>query len=158
MDVTISSLPPKPSFNPSSSDVLQIIKANATSHLQKYERRKLGHINKTDTSTSITTKGDSILGDLLQQNMLLIPFAIDPLGHFGPLLQNLLFGHHPAPILRFPTSKPNGSQMYSKLLQYPSPKGVLLLADYNWSQHPTRPFFGNSYLAPLLMLKQYSLH
>jgi hypothetical protein len=109
---------------------------------------QLGRINKTDSSTSITTKGDSILGDLLQRNMLLIPFAIDPLGHFGPLLQNFLFGHHPAPILHFPASKPNGSQMYSKLLQYPSPKGVLLLADYNWSQHPTCPFFGNSYLAP----------
>jgi hypothetical protein len=80
--------------------------------------------------------------------MLLIPFAIDPLGRFGPLLQNFLFGHHPAPLLWFPPSKPNATQMYTKLLQYPSPKGIILLENHNWSLHPTHLFFGHSYLAP----------
>ncbi len=77
-----------------------------------------------------------------------IAFAIDPLGIFGPLLQNFLFGHHPAPLLRFPHSRPNTTQMYTKLLQNPSPKGILLLANHNWSLHPTQCFYGHSYLAP----------
>jgi len=38
--------------------------------------------------------------------------------------------------------------MYSKLLQYPSPKGIFLLENHNWSLHPTRRFYGHSYLAP----------
>ena len=43
-------------------------------------------INKNDTPTSIITRGDTLIGDLLHRNMLLIPFAIDPLGRFGLLL------------------------------------------------------------------------
>jgi len=38
--------------------------------------------------------------------------------------------------------------MYNKLLQYPSPKGILLLANHNWSLYPTRRFYEHSYLAP----------
>jgi hypothetical protein len=87
-NVTISSLPPKLPINPNSPDVLQIITTNANSHLQKYKCRKLGRINKTSASTSIITQGDTLLGDLLSWNMLLIPFAIDPLGRFRPFLQN----------------------------------------------------------------------
>jgi hypothetical protein len=37
---------------------------------------------------------------------------------------------------------------YDTLLQYPSPKGILLLANHNWSLYPTRRFYGHSYLAP----------
>jgi hypothetical protein len=144
-------------FNPTSSDVLQIITANADSHLQNYERKKLGRTNKTNTSTSVTIKGDSLIGNLLHRNMLLIPFAIDPLGRFGPLLQNFLFGHHPAPLLRFPPLKPNATQMYTKLLQYPSPKGILLLANHNWSLHSTRFFFDILILPQLLLSLLYSL-
>ena len=122
--------------------------ANADSHLQNYEHKKLGHTNKTDASTSIITCGDTLIGDLLHRNMLLIPFVIDPLGRFSPLLQNFLFGQHSAPQLRFPPSRPNATQMYSKLLQYPSLKGILLLANHNWSLHPKRRVYGHSYLAP----------
>ncbi len=147
-DITISSLPPKLSIIPSSPDVQQIITANANSHLQKCKCRKLGRINKTDTSTSIITRGGTLIGDLLHRNMLLIPFAIDPLGRFGPLLQHFLFGHHSALLLWFPPSRPNATQMYTKLLQYPSLKGILLLTNHNWVLHPTQHFYGHSYLAP----------
>jgi hypothetical protein len=115
-NITISSLPPKPLINPNSPDVLQIITANANTHLQNYERKKLGHTNKTDASASTITRGDTLIGNLLHRNMLLIPFVIDPLGRFGPLLQNFLFSQHSAPQLRFPPSRPNATQMYNKLL------------------------------------------
>ena len=78
-NITISSLPPKPLINPNSPDVLQIITANANTHLQNYERKKLGHTNKTDASASTITRGDTLIGNLLHRNMLLIPFVIDPL-------------------------------------------------------------------------------
>jgi len=42
-------------LDPNSPDVLQVITANDGSHLQKYERKKLGRTNKTDPSTSIIT-------------------------------------------------------------------------------------------------------
>ena len=38
--------------------------------------------------------------------------------------------------------------MYSKHLHYPSPKGVLRLADHNWSTSHTHQFYDHSYLAP----------
>jgi hypothetical protein len=94
------------------------------------------------------TATNSSIGNLLHWNMLPILYAIDPLGRFGPLLQNFLFSQHPAPQLPFPPSRPNATQIYTKLLQYPSPKGILLLANHNWSLHPTRRFNGHSYLAP----------
>jgi hypothetical protein len=128
--------------------IIKIGGANADTHLQNYERKKLGCTNKTVTSTSTISRGDTLIGDLLHQNMLLIPCAIDPLGRFGPLLQNFLFGQHSAPQLRFPPSRPNATQMYNKLLQYPSPQGILLLANHNWSLYPTRRFYRHSYLAP----------
>ena len=115
--ITISPLPHRLPLDPNSPHVLKNITTNANSHLHKYERKKLGRANKTEPSTSIITHGDTLIGDLLHRNMLLIPFAIDPLGRFGPLLQNFLFGHHPAPQLRFPPSRPNATQMYPKLLQ-----------------------------------------
>jgi len=76
-DITISLLPPRPLINPNSPDVLQIITANADTHLQNNERKKLGRTNKTDASTSTITRGDTLISDLLHRNMLLIPFAID---------------------------------------------------------------------------------
>jgi hypothetical protein len=85
-NITISTLPPKLTINLTSPDVQQILTANANSHIQKYECRKLGCINKTNTSKSIITQGDTLIGDLLNRNMLLISFAIDPLGRFGPIL------------------------------------------------------------------------
>ena len=51
-NIIISRLPPRLPLDPNSLDVLQFITANADSHLQKYERKKLGHTNKTDPSTS----------------------------------------------------------------------------------------------------------
>jgi hypothetical protein len=61
--ITISSLPPTLPLDPNSPDVLQIITANADSHLQNYERKNLGRTNKTDPSTSTITHGDTVIGD-----------------------------------------------------------------------------------------------
>ena len=64
-DITISPLPPMLPLDPNSPDVLQIITANADTHLQNYKRKKLGRTNKTDASTSTITRRDTLIGDLL---------------------------------------------------------------------------------------------
>jgi hypothetical protein len=80
-DITISNnacLPP--SFN-SLDDVISSASALADSHLQKSEKRKLYCINKKDTNNPARIiKGDTVIGDILQLNMILLPFAIDPHG------------------------------------------------------------------------------
>ena len=46
--------------------------ANADSRLQEYEKKKIGRENKTDKITGATTTGDTVIGDLLERNMILI--------------------------------------------------------------------------------------
>ena len=94
------------------------------------------------------TNGDTLIGDLLSHDMILLPFAIDPFGRFGPILEHFLFGSHDPPPISFPASKPNATRMYSKLFQYPSPKGILRLAEHNWNSSPTRQFYDHLYLGP----------
>jgi hypothetical protein len=94
------------------------------------------------------TNVGTLIGDLLNRDMILLPFVIDPLGRFGPILEHFLFGSHDPTPISFPASKPNATRMYSKLFQYPSPKGILRLAEHNWKSSPTRQFYDHSYLAP----------
>ena len=143
--------------------------ANANTHLQKYEKKKIGRDNKTDPTTGIITVGDTIIGELLTRNMVLIPLAIDPHGRFGPLLQTFLFDTEPATPISFTTNKPNATSMYSKITTFPSPKGILKLADHNWKISKTRAFYGHSYSAPtptihtlqqfgLTIIKAFAIH
>ena len=85
--------------------------ANADSHLQKYEKKKIGRENKTDKITGTTTTGDTVIGDLLDRNinMILIPVAIDPFGRFGPILQTFLFDTEPTNPITFTHIKPNAT-------------------------------------------------
>jgi hypothetical protein len=78
--------------------------------------------------------------------MLLLSFAIDPLGCFGPILQHFLFNIPPT--LQFPPSKPNATKMYNRIMHFPSPKGILNLAKHNWSNSKSQQFYGYSYSAP----------
>jgi hypothetical protein len=168
-DVTITSPPPCPSFDPTSHDVTTILTANADSHLQKYEKKKIGRDNKTDQTTGTMTIGDTVIGDLHTRNMLLIPLALDPHGRFGPLLQTFLFDTNPTTPISFAPTKPNATLMYSKITTFPSPKGILKIADHNWTLTKNCAFYGHSYSAPtptihtlqqfgLTIIKAYAIH
>jgi hypothetical protein len=146
-DVTIACPPPCPSFEPTSPDVITMLTANADSHLQKYEKKKIRRKNKTDKITGTITTGDTIIGDLLDRNMILIPIAIDPFGRFGPILQAFLYNTQPTTPITFTPTKPNATTMYHKITHFPSPKGTLKLADHNWKLTQTRHFYGHSYSA-----------
>jgi len=71
------------------------------------KEKKLGCDNKTNPTTGITTIGDTVIGYILDQNMILLPLAIDPLGRFWPILQHLLFDIQPISPLTFTPAKPN---------------------------------------------------
>jgi len=168
-DVTITSPPPYPSFNLASPDVTTILMANADTHLQKYEKKKIGCDSKTNPTTGTITVGDTRIGELLTCNMVLIPLAIDLHGRFGLLLQNFLFDTEPSTPISFTTNKPNATSMYSKITTFPSPKGILKLADQNWKISKTRAFYGHSYSAPtptihtlqqfgLTIIKAFAIH
>jgi hypothetical protein len=84
-DITISSPPPAISVDRTSTDVIRNLSANADSHLQVFEKRKLCRGNKRDPDTGTAIKGDNVIADLIRDNMNLIPFAIDPFRRLGPL-------------------------------------------------------------------------
>ncbi len=92
----------------------------------------IGRDNKTNPTTGTITVGDTIIGNLLTRNMVLIPLAINPHRRFGPLLQTFLFDTEPAKQISFTTNKPNTTSMYSKIKTFMSLKGILKLADHNW--------------------------
>jgi hypothetical protein len=59
--------------------------------------------------------------------------------------------------------------MYSKITTFPSPKGILKLADHNWKISKAGPFYGHSYSAPtptihtlqqfgLTIIKAFAIH
>lgn len=74
-------------------DVQQKFMAIADRHLQKSEREKYRRDKiDVDTNTPYTRSipGDTIIQDLLDANTILLAFAIDPHGRWGPILQNFL--------------------------------------------------------------------
>jgi hypothetical protein len=55
------------------------------------KKRRSDAKNKTDKIKGTTTTGNTVIDDLLNHNMALIPIAIDPFGRFRPILQTFLY-------------------------------------------------------------------
>jgi len=117
-DVTITSPPPYPSFNPTSPNVTTILMAYADTHLQKYEKKRVGRDNKTNPTTGTISVGDTIIGELLTRNMVLILWQSTPMDDFAPssklssLTQNRQHLYHsrqinPTPLLCTPKPQPS---------------------------------------------------
>ena len=136
---------------PSTSSPLDVnsITAHADSHLREFERKKLRRKNKhnrSDPSESIL--GEQSIGDLIENNMILLPFVIDPHGRLGPILRNFLIPS-PTPLsYNFQQHLPNAQIMAYKATHEPCPIGILQTADAIWKQNKTRTFYGYSYTAP----------
>jgi hypothetical protein len=146
-DITISYTPPCPTFALDSPDVLCILSANADLHLQVFEKQKLCRGNKRDPDTGARINGDDVIGDLLEKQMTLIPFAIDPFGCIGPLARTFLFGMKPAQQLFFPASRPQASEMHRWITSFTSPVGFLPHAGRAWSTTRPHTFYGHSFTA-----------
>lgn len=146
-DITITHSAPTPTFRPL-DDVISV-SARADQHLQKSEYRKYKRPNKKDINDkSITINGDAVLGDILQQNMVLLPFALDPHGRFGPLLNNFLFNTKTTIQYRFKPNRQNAQVMFRRATTAPCPIGILSTADSIWKNTKNRNFFGHSYTSP----------
>jgi len=134
------------------TDVKQIVTAIADKHLQQSERSKFMRSNRTvgtNTSASHTTLGETIIQDLLKANTILLPFAIDPHGRWGPILQSfLLTPPLTAEPITFPSSRPHAQTLYQRATTHPAPTGILLSADSTWKRNKTRRYYGFSHTAP----------
>ncbi|EJK63251.1 hypothetical protein THAOC_16102 [Thalassiosira oceanica] len=140
IDVVIPSTPQlSPPHN--SLDVIEKVSANAEVHHQSYERQKL----RRDGDRS---EGDAIIGELLSEGHVLIPFAVDGYGGLGPMARRLLFGDRPRRALTFRQDRPNATRMYARASNPPAPHAVVTLASIRWKQNQTRAFYGHSYTAP----------
>jgi hypothetical protein len=123
--------------------------ANADLHLQEFERKKLMRRDRSpdiDYPHGIT--GEQTIGELLLANMLLLPFALDPHGRWGPILQNFLNLTTHNIHYTFRNNKPNAAAMLSRITSHPCPIGILKTADSLWKTNKTRKFYGYSYTSP----------
>jgi len=132
-DITIAhSLHNAPSIDFSENAISSLL-AVADKHLQKFERRKyMRCTNKRDNNSNFIA-GDVVIGELLRANIIFLPFAIDPHGRWGPILQNFLLLSNTNLDYSFPRHRPNARIMCSRSTTHPC---------------PTRNFFGNSYSSP----------
>jgi len=169
-DITIThSLHTAPPFE-FSENAISSLSAVANKHLQKFERRKFMRCNKRDNNSNFIA-GDAVIGELIRANMILLPFAIDPHGRWGPITQSFLSTSTTASKtpLQFPTTRPHALTMYNRATTHPTPTNILHTADEVWKLNKTRRFFGHSYTAPtpqihtiqnlgLGITKAFSLH
>ncbi|EJK67797.1 hypothetical protein THAOC_11124, partial [Thalassiosira oceanica] len=93
LDVVIPSTPQLSSPH-NSIDVIEKVSANAEVHHQSYERQKLRRNGNR-------SEGFAIIGELLSEGHVLIPFAVDGYGGLGPMAQRFLFGERPRRALTY---------------------------------------------------------
>ena len=155
-DVTIT--PPKGHLTPSQLAASSTQPAPAAQkHLIDKEKKKLLRGGATDANDNYL-KGNVIMGQLLDQNMVLIPLAISPYGRWGPMFHTFLFG--PTPYLPTPTFQSNHSnaaRMYHRATTSPCPIGLLPLATARWkaTKNASDHFYGHSHTTPTP--KEYAL-
>jgi hypothetical protein len=148
-DITITNAtPPSPSNHvpPSSIDCITNYTANADLSLQDHERNKLNRSNNRRTTPLIS--GDDVIGNLLHNQMILTPIAIDAHGRVGPMTCQKFYGTPPPP------NRPNAKAMYDLATTLPAPIGIFIEADQRWKQlqadNPkhNQKFYGLSHYAP----------
>ena len=157
-DITITNATPPPPSNQvlsSSTDCITNYTANADLSLQDHERNKLNRPNHRRTTPPIS--GDEVIGNLLHNQMILTPVAIDAHGRLGPLIRQNFYGTPPPdipPRKQFKSNRPNAKAMYDRATNLPAPIGIFIEADQRWKQlqadHPqqNRTFYGLSHYAP----------
>ena len=113
---------------------------------KKYQRR-----GKTDKQTMISLSGDDIIGEILDQNMGFIPFAVSPGGHIGGLGSALLYGNDPLPCPEFKrrdkTKCVNAEAAYKLACSTKMPHGILRRANDIWKRKNPNLSFSGSYKA-----------
>jgi hypothetical protein len=123
-DNTIAHSPPTASLFDLLDNVISSLTVTADKHLSKFERRKCMRCNKQDNEANIID-GDIAIGELIEANMVLLPFVIDPHGRWGPILQHFLSILDKALDYNFPQHQPNAQNMFTISTTHPCPIGIL---------------------------------
>src|SRR6056300_1135442 len=119
------------------------LEENINLRLQVGEKSKFERANPgTNKRTNVSLTGDQIIGDLYNQNFVLIPIAVSPYGKFGSIFERFLYGTEPLPLPKFSAKRTFNSLMANRAISGGVPAGVLERANHIWRN--TRPgvFFG----------------
>ena len=139
---------PPPSRGGSDAKSHNIVTSLLTAEKNKFQRGKSRNSAITCKQTGITLSGDEIIGQLYNSNMQLIPFAISPLGLFGPTMNTFLYGTEPITHAIEPRLFPHASKMATRSISNAVPSNILHRANEIWrTKHPNK-FFGGSYKSP----------
>jgi hypothetical protein len=139
---------PSPSCGGSDAKSHNIVTSLLTAEKNKFQRGKSRNSAITCKQTGITLSGDEIIGQLYNSNMQLIPFAISPLGLFGPTMNTFLYGIDPMTHAIEPRLFPHASKMAKRSISNAVPSNILHRANEIWrTKHPNK-FFGGSYKSP----------
>ena len=143
---------PSPSRGGSSAKSNNIVASLLSAEKSKFQRGRGSNTSRTDSSSQITVTGEQIIGDLFDDNMQLLPFAISPLGLFGPTINHFLYGTPPPSdyktLHNIDKSKfPNASKMAHQAFTR-TPSNILDRADYIWKSKQRNYHYGGSYKSP----------
>ena len=129
-DITTTPPPPSNQAPPSSTDCITNYTANADLSLQDHERNKLNRSNNRRTNPPIS--GNEVIRNLLHDQMILTPIAIDAHGRVGPMTRQNFYGTPPPaipPRKQFKPNRPNAKAMYERATTLPAPIGIFIEAD-----------------------------
>ncbi len=87
---------PSSSRGESSAKSNNIVSSLLSAEKSKFQRGRGSNTSRTDSSSQITLTWEQIIGELFEDNMQLLPFAISrPVGLFGPTINYFLYGTTP---------------------------------------------------------------
>ena len=89
-DLTFASIPPTYNSHTPDTDIQTKTTATADTHLGEYERRKFTRANKREEETGRMISGEMVTRELLAQPLVMMPWAVGPLGRLGPMLRRHL--------------------------------------------------------------------
>ena len=128
-----------------------IIASLISAEKSKFQRGKGYSTSRTDSSSQITITGEQIIGDLFNDNMQLMPFAISPLGLFGPTINYFLYGNLPTDYRTLhsinKSTFPNAYNMAKQAFEK-TPENILGRADSIWKSQRNNYHYGGSYKSP----------
>ncbi len=110
------------------------------------------YVRTQRSSSQITLTGEQINEELFEDNMQLLPFAISPLGLFGPTINYFLYDTPPPKDYRilhnigkskFPNASNMARQAFTK-----TPSNILGQEDSIWKSNQRNYHYGGSYKSP----------
>ena len=91
-----------------------------------------GGMENRESVTTPPISGDDVISNLLHNQMILTPIAIDAHGRVGPMTGQKFYGTPPPaipPRKQFKPNRPNAKAMYDRATTLPAPIGIFIEAD-----------------------------